>query len=158
MVNANASAYLYWIGAQAGNTNSHLVHINGSGESGKVEASKRLWAMGMWSRFVRPGARRVGTSGSVPSGLKVASFRNEDGSVATVLLNGGGSAVKIGVKVGGDGKGYGSVKAWVTDNTRNIEVIETGFDETQGVGSVSVPSRAMVAVVLYPAGDGGSQK
>lgn len=39
VVNANASAYLYWIGVQAGNTNSHMVHIG----NGKVEASKRLW-------------------------------------------------------------------------------------------------------------------
>ncbi|KAK0609220.1 glycoside hydrolase superfamily [Bombardia bombarda] len=42
VVNANASAYLYWIGVQAGNTNSHMIHIN----NGKVEASKRLWALG----------------------------------------------------------------------------------------------------------------
>ena len=160
LVNANASAYLYWIGTQSGNTNSHLVHIS---SSGKVEASKRMWAMGMWSRFVRPGARRVGTStsggSSLPSGVKIASFRNEDGSVATVVLNGSGSAVKLGVKVGagGDGKGYGSVKAWVTDNTREIAMVETGFDEAKGEGSVSVPSRAMVTVVLYPA-EGSGQK
>lgn len=77
--------------------------------------------MGMWSRFVRPGAKRVGTSGSLPNGVKIASLRNEDGSAVTVVLNGGGSAVKVGVNVGAGangGKGYGSVKAWVTDNTR----------------------------------------
>jgi hypothetical protein len=32
------------------------VHIGND----RVEASKRLWALGQWSRFVRPGAVRVG--------------------------------------------------------------------------------------------------
>jgi hypothetical protein len=30
IVNANASAYLYWIGVQTGNTNSHMVRWFGS--------------------------------------------------------------------------------------------------------------------------------
>lgn len=58
IVNANASAYLYWIGAQTGNTNSHMIHLDLN--AGTVEPSKRLWALGQWSRFVRPGARLNG--------------------------------------------------------------------------------------------------
>ncbi|KAM7200823.1 glycoside hydrolase family 30 protein [Rhypophila sp. PSN 637] len=143
IVNGNASAYLYWVGVQAGNTNSHMVHIG----NGKVEASKRLWALGQWSRFVRPGAVRVGTSGG--ANLKTAGFRNVDGSVAVVVINTGVSSVKVGVKVGGGGgDGVASVKAWVTDNNYAIGALEASFDA--GTGSVNVPARSMVTVVLYP--------
>ncbi|KAK3323740.1 glycoside hydrolase family 30 protein [Cercophora scortea] len=132
LVNANASAYLYWVGVQAGNTNSHMIHIS----NGKVEASKRLWALGQWSRFVRPGAVRVGTTGSV-SGVKTAGFRNVDGSVVVVLLNSGSAEVKVGVKVPSADK----VKAWVTDNKRSVEELAATLGD--GVVSVSVPGRAM---------------
>ena len=145
VVNANASAYLYWVGVQAGNTNSHMVHIN----NGKVEASKRLWALGQWSRFVRPGAVRVGVAGA-GAGLKTAGFRNGDGSVAVVVIN-SGSGVKVGVKV----QGVVSAKAWVTDNTRAIEGLAAAFAD--GVASVDVPSRSMVTVVLYPAAAAGGE-
>ncbi|KAM7195323.1 glycoside hydrolase family 30 protein [Naviculisporaceae sp. PSN 640] len=150
IVNGNASAYLYWVGVQAGNTNSHMVHIDTA--KGKVEASKRLWALGQWSRFVRPGAVRVstGVSGGAGGGsLKTAGFRNVDGSVAVVVINSGGGAVKVGVKIGGTGASeMGSVKAWVTDNSNSIGAMEATFEA--GVGSVNVPGRSMVSVVLYP--------
>ena len=118
-----------------------MVHIN----NGKVEPSKRLWALGQWSRFVRPGAVRVGTSGSA-SGMKIAAFRNVDGSVATVLIN-SGSAAKVSVKLGGGG-GAASVKAWVTDNSNAIGELAATFEG--GTGSASIPSRSIVTIVLYP--------
>ncbi|KAK9773109.1 hypothetical protein AB5N19_05815 [Seiridium cardinale] len=76
MVNANCSAHLYWTGVQGGDTSSKLVRIDGN----NVIASKRLWAFGQWSRFVRPGAMRLGVSGSKP-GLKTSAFRNVDWGV-----------------------------------------------------------------------------
>lgn len=150
IVNGNASAYLYWVGVQAGNTNSHMVHIDTA--KGKVEASKRLWALGQWSRFVRPGAVRVGTgvAGGGGGSLKTAGFRNVDGSVAVVVINSGSGAVKVGVKMGGTGEsGVGSVKAWVTDNGNSIGTLEATFEA--GAGTVNVPERSMVTVVLYSA-------
>lgn len=63
LTQGNVSAYLYWIGAQdrSTNTNSKLIRVIGTtGEGKRVEASKRLWAMAGWSRFVRPRVVRVG--------------------------------------------------------------------------------------------------
>lgn len=75
VVNSNLSAYLYWIGAEPGNTNSALVLTSGT----TTTASKRLWAFAQWGRYVRPGAIRLGTSGST-STVKFSAFRNTDGS------------------------------------------------------------------------------
>jgi hypothetical protein len=74
-----------------------------------------------------------------------------DGSVAVVVINSGNAAM-VGVKVRG-GKAVEGAKAWVTDNTRDIGVLEATFAD--GVANVNVPSRSMATVVLYPAAKNG---
>ena len=53
---------------------------------------KRVYAMGNFSKFVRPGYVRVGISGA-PSSVQIVAFYNSDGTVAIVALNSGSSAV-----------------------------------------------------------------
>ena len=65
-----------------------------------------LWDLGQWSRFVRPGAVRVGISGST-SNMRIATFRNVDWSLVVVFIN-SGNAVRANIKIetaggGGDG-------------------------------------------------------
>ncbi|KAI1134448.1 glycoside hydrolase family 30 protein [Hypoxylon sp. FL0543] len=142
VINANASGYLYWIGAQAGSTNSKIVRIDGD----KVSPSKRLWAFGQWSRFVRPGAIRVGVQGTA-SGVRKAAFQNIDGSVAVQLINSGGSTADVQMKVnGGDGFNSSTASAFVTDNSHAISDLTVSLNG--GTAAASVPGRAMVTVVL----------
>lgn len=151
VVNANASAYLYWVGVQGGDTNSKMVRINNNA----VEPSKRLWALGQWSRFVRPGAVRVGSSGGA-NGMRVAAFRNVDGSVAVQIINSGGGAAAVSVKVSGgdDATAATGAKSWVTDNTRAIEELEATF--SGGLASANVPARSMATILLTP-GENGTE-
>jgi O-glycosyl hydrolase len=82
---ANLDAFLYWWGSTTPSENGDnegLVEINGN----TIETSGRLWAFANYSRFVRPGAVRIGTSSANPS-LEVTAFRNADGSTAVVVLN-----------------------------------------------------------------------
>lgn len=142
VVSANASAYLYWIGAQTGTTNSKLIRLDGDA----VSPSKRLWAFGQFSRAARPGAVRVGTAGA-PSGVRVAAFRNLDGAVAVVLVNGGAGAAAVQVKTsGGEAFAAEGAEAFVTDNTRDYDAVAAAL--SAGVASVSVPARSIVSVIL----------
>ncbi|RYP88818.1 hypothetical protein DL769_000232 [Monosporascus sp. CRB-8-3] len=52
-----------------------------------VDLSKRLWAMANWGRYLRPGAFRVGASGS---GVRTSAFSNVDGALAVQVINSGG--------------------------------------------------------------------
>ncbi|OIW28300.1 glycoside hydrolase [Coniochaeta ligniaria NRRL 30616] len=152
IVDANCSAYLYWVGVQGGDTNSKMVRIG----NGAVQPSKRLWAFGQWSRFVRPGAVRVGSSTSGgASGLKVAAFRNVDGSVAVQLINSAGGAAKVNVRLSG-GADAPVAKAWVTDNTREIGDLESSI--SGGVTSASIPSRSMATILLSSGNSTGIAK
>ncbi|KAH8901600.1 glycoside hydrolase [Thozetella sp. PMI_491] len=144
IVSANVSAYLYWIGGQdrSSNTNSKLIRVVNKA----VEPSKRLWAMANWSRFVRPGAVRVGASGG---GVRTSAFLNLDNTVAVQVIN-SGSERSITINISGGNFTAASAAAWVTDNTRDCSQITASVDTT-GKVSGSVPSKSMVTFVLRPA-------
>jgi O-glycosyl hydrolase len=84
---ANLDAFLYLWGANTSTTamtgpNTGLVEVKGN----TVATSGRLWAFAGYSRFIRPGAVRIGTT-TTRAGLGVSAFRNSDGSIAVVVLN-----------------------------------------------------------------------
>ncbi|KAL4931096.1 glycoside hydrolase superfamily [Aspergillus undulatus] len=138
-IDANLSAYLYWEGFEIEETQSasHLVDV---GSSGEAEGSGIFYAFSMWSRFIRPGAHRVETSGSVDD-VATAAFINTDGSVVVVLTNSGDvtQTAQIGVSVE-----FTAADAWVTDNDHQIA--ET--NATVGGGSVGVDVLAQGVVTV----------
>jgi O-glycosyl hydrolase len=142
IVKGNAAAYLYWVGVQGGATNSKLIRISDDKKS--VIPSKRLWAFANWSRHVRPGAVRVGTSGG-PSGARVSAFKNVDGKVAVQIIQTGSGSASVSVKAGG--LTVGKATAWVTDNSHDCDEqsVAVGAD---GSVQVQVPGRSMVTVML----------
>ena len=82
---ASLNAFLYWWGSTTPSENGDnegLIEIKGKA----VATSGRLWAFANYSRFVRPGAVRIGTS-TADQSLELTAFRNQNGSVAVVVLN-----------------------------------------------------------------------
>ena len=81
--------------------------------------SKRLWVLGNYSRFVRPGYRRVSTSGTVPSGVLLTAYTNPaDGTVAVVAVNNNTSATPVSIFV--SGAAPCTVTPWVTSGTDSL--------------------------------------
>ncbi|KAI0846208.1 glycoside hydrolase family 30 protein [Daldinia vernicosa] len=144
LANANLSAYIYWQGVEVNQfqASSYLVASDGK----TLTPSGRLWAFAMWSRFVRPGAYRVSTSGSVSS-TGITAFKNADGSVVVVFLNSGGSQQSV--KVSFKDFTPAAAEAFVTDNTRSVASVESTLAD--GTVTVSVPSRGMLTVKLTAA-------
>jgi O-glycosyl hydrolase len=97
----------------------------------------------MWSRFVRPGAYRVSTSGSVSS-VAIGAFKNKDGSVAVVFTNSGSSAQNV--KLAFSGFTPSAASAYLTDNTH--QVASTTATLSGGAVTVAIPARAIVSVTL----------
>ena len=85
-------------------------HLGGCGDcrgvvtidsrSGAVTRNVEYYVLGHVSRFVRPGARRVASSGG-GADVRHAAFRNPDGTLALVLRNGGKSAAALAIRSGG---------------------------------------------------------
>jgi glucuronoarabinoxylan endo-1,4-beta-xylanase len=94
---ANMNAWHYWWVYPAGTDNGALW------DKGTGQPSKRLWVMGNYSRFARPGFKRIGTSGTVPSGVLLTAFVNPtDGTVVVVAANKNTSTTNLSLFVSGD--------------------------------------------------------
>lgn len=100
-VNAGVGGYIYWnlVLDQNGGPVEYpksayqdpLVDVDT--DTGQVYYMPRFWYLAQFSKFVRPGATRIGTSGGVPNdNLSYSAFKNPDGSEALVVLNSAGSA------------------------------------------------------------------
>ncbi|KAF7334598.1 Glycoside hydrolase [Mycena venus] len=147
IVNSRLSAYLYWIGAEPGTTNSALILTNGT----TVTPSKRLWAFAQFSRYIRPGAVRLGTSGS-GANLKFSAFKNSDGSVSVQVLNNNAAAAAINVVT--SGFTATSVQAFVSAQGTDLAALPATL--SGGIASASVPAHGMVTFVLNGAPGSGS--
>lgn len=81
--------------------------------------TKRLWVMGNFSRFVRPGYRRVSTAGDAPPGVLISAYTNPaDGTVAIVAINKNATATPVSLFV--SELAPCSVTPWVTSPTDDI--------------------------------------
>jgi glucuronoarabinoxylan endo-1,4-beta-xylanase len=80
---------------------------------------KRVYAMGNFSKFVRPGYVRVGITGA-PSSVQIVPFMNPaDGTFAIVGLNSGSNAVQVSFFVSGSAW-PGTITPYVTSASANL--------------------------------------
>jgi len=64
--------------------------------------TKRLWVLGNYARFVRPGYMRVSTAGTAPSGVLVSAYVNPaNGTVVVVAINSNTAATPLSFYVSG---------------------------------------------------------
>jgi O-glycosyl hydrolase len=144
---ANLSAFLYWWGSSTpafNGDNESLIQINGS----TVTPSGRLWAFANYSRFVRPGAVRIGTS-TADSSLEITAFRNVNGSIAVVVLNTATSPQAAAFSVRGAHAGP-LATPYLTDATHDTAA-QPPVRVVNGSFAATVPARALVTYDI-PAG------
>ncbi len=113
MTIANANAWHYWwlIGDSAGD-NQGLVS-----QSGQV--SKRLYMMGNFSKFARPGYVRIGATSSPVSGVSISAYKDPNsGTFAIVAINHNGSSVPLNFTF--SGLTPTSVTPWITSATLSL--------------------------------------
>lgn len=135
---AGASGFLYWIGAENSTTNSALINLINN----EVIPSKRFWAFAQFSKFVRPGARRIEAVSS-QANLTVSSFKNHNGRIATQLLNQGDSDIEVNVHITGLKSGL-SVEPYITNNDYDLELLAPIASASDGSFQAKVPPWSMV--------------
>ncbi len=149
---ANLSAFLYWWGSTTPSENGDnegLIQINGS----TVAPSGRLWAFANYSRYVRPGAVRIGATSS-NSAVDLTAFRNTDGSVAVVALNTAASADPITYSLSGTGTPDGATVTPYLTNASSDTAAQGATTVSGGAFSATIPARSLVTYVI-PASSGG---
>jgi O-glycosyl hydrolase len=139
MTGANLNAFLYWWGvSNTTSSNGSLVQLSGT----TLNVAKRYYAFVNYSRFIRPGAVRIGaTTGD--SNLRVSAYRNPDSSTAIVVLNAATSATQTTYTLANTGLSGGTVTPYLT-NASNSTAAQPTISLTGGSFTATVPARSLV--------------
>ena len=101
LVYANASAWQWWRAVANGDYKDGLIYTEPDQTQldGKFTDSKLMWALGNYSRFIRPGAVRIGVTAfnskgemveegdTDPYALMISAYKNSDGTPVVVVIN-----------------------------------------------------------------------
>jgi glucuronoarabinoxylan endo-1,4-beta-xylanase len=142
LTKANLNAWLLWWLYEGGNSGGCLY------DTGSKVWTKRLWVMGNFSRFVRPGYMRVSTSGTVPAGVLLTAYINPaDGTVAVVAINNNTASTPISLYVSGTVPC--SITPWVTSDTDSL-ASQSPITVSNGRFSATLAAQSVTTFVGTP--------
>ena len=145
LTSANLSAFLYWWGSMTPSENGDnegLLEIDGS----TVTPTGRLWAFANYSRYVHPGATRIGAS-NPDDNVTLTAFKNPDGTVAIVALNSASSADSVSFSLQNTAITNGTATPVLTNGANNA-TSGPAIAVTGAAFSASIPPRSLVTYVI----------
>ncbi len=148
---AETTSWQWWLAASPYDYKDGLVYVDYRTGSGNFYESKMLWAMGNFSRFIRPDMLRVTTSrsdGSLPlknaTGLMVSSYVDaRHNIVATVFVN--WAEESKAVELNFQGMEIDSLIPYVTSASDDLAPYELLKPSDQ----IEIPARSIVTLVGY---------
>jgi len=144
---ANASAWHWW---QAEATfvqwcDNETLLSGPTCSGGPDQTAKRLWVMGNYSKFVRPGFVRIGATAGPANGVLVSAFKDpSSGKFAIVVINTNGSNTNINFSLSGFSSS--SISPWVTSSSLNL-VQQPAFSVSGGKFGYSLSGNSVTTFV-----------
>lgn len=155
LVIANAASWQWWTALSQVDYKDGLIYLDADGAfdneklkyDGTIRESKLLWALGNYSRFVRPGMQRVDVEflkktepEDQANQVMVSAFKNEN-ELVLVAIN--YSNTERPLKIDLNTKSVKKrVKSYITSNTKNLQMVETDFD------NISLEPRSVTTIVI----------
>jgi O-glycosyl hydrolase len=147
---ADASAWHWWLAVSSGNYKDGLVYIDRDTTDGRIFESKMLWALGNYSRFVRPGMRRIEvqrsdgkTTEEAIEGVLVSAYRDPaTGQEVVVLVNQLRNAVPVRLHAPAARR----LRAYLTSAAPGDDLRPTG--EQPASRELLLPPRSLLTAVL----------
>jgi O-glycosyl hydrolase len=137
MTLAQTNAFLYWwlwTGSSAEDFSGALIKANDA----EIITSKRLYAMGQYSRFIRPGWQRIDCDASPRGGIYSSAYKNPSTKeIAIVIIN--ETITHFSVLLDLTGAEYDQLEIWRTSENEDLK--KTGKQQT---------SRNTAEVILAP--------
>jgi glucuronoarabinoxylan endo-1,4-beta-xylanase len=138
MVNANINAWNYWWAINFSSSDNQGLIYNGT-------VSKRLYAMGNFSKFVRPGYYRIDTPASPPSGLAMSAYANSStGAFAVVVINQNTSNIVQSFAL--NGLRASTITPWITSNSLSL-IQQPSIAITKGAFNYTLPAQSITTFV-----------
>ena len=156
-----ASAWHYWwLVTQNSYDNEGLIFQPGKGPDagpggqpvGDVTSPpKRLYTVGNYSKFVRPGYKRIDVSGSVPASVLATAYQDPaKHTIAIVAINNDTKDATFQLSIAG-GSGSNPFTPWVTSATDNLAMKPAiALDADAGAFTVTLPAESVTTLVGQP--------
>lgn len=142
LVFANAAAWHWWIAISPYNYKDGLVYIDKNKTDGNYKSSKMLWALGNYSRFIRPGAVRTDVKLSAGGdGLLVSSYKNIDNQLVTVIVNPMEKETNLTLDL--QGNNLSNLKLYRTTASEDLHLVNS----TSGDKTILVNSKSILTIV-----------
>jgi glucuronoarabinoxylan endo-1,4-beta-xylanase len=136
------SAWFYWWVMTLQNDNQGLLNVNPATDS--VVVPKRLYVVGQFSRFIRPGSVMLGSTSSDAT-LQVTAVRPATGNVTIVLANTGKTSHTVTVNLTGITP-PASVTPHRTSASENQAPLSP-INSSAGAFTITIPAKSVVTVV-----------
>lgn len=118
MTNANVNAWFYWWGAyNTAISNSGLIYLDK--DTNTYELKKRLWTIGNYSKFVRPGYKRINATKEPNKDVYVTAYKDENtNKLVLVVANCNVNDQTLDINLNGCSSEY--VQPYRTSDTENL--------------------------------------
>jgi len=142
---SNATSWQWWLAISPGDYKDGLVYIDRNKEDGKVYDSKLLWAMGNYSRFIKPGSRRlpVEMTGSDGNRIHVSAYQ-EGKKLVTVVVNRTDDNILLDLAT--NKTKYKKAETYVTSGQHNLFPLEKYNKQTE----INIPAQSVTTVISNP--------
>lgn len=155
----NATAWQFWNayepGSAAFNTRYYLIALQPEAgfKDGAFSVTKNLWALGHYSRFIRPGMTRVmieKTSGNISAdtekNLMVSSYLDQHNNLVLVGTNYGTTAIEIKLDIKNAKKKYTSASRYLTTSADEVNMKPEVLKKYAGL--ILLPARSISTIIL----------
>ncbi|PZX56554.1 glycoside hydrolase [Algoriphagus chordae] len=143
---SNASAWHWWIAISPYNYKDGLIYIDKQKTDGEFYESKMLWALGNYSRFIRPGYQRLAVEinnekQQGPDFLASAYESIDQRELVLVFVNSSDQELKV--NLAEDGNSISIKALFLTSKDKDLESVA----RTDSDGAVTIPARSIMTVL-----------
>ncbi len=152
----NATAWQFWNSYEPGsaekNTRYYLIALQPQPDfkDGEFTVTKNLWALGHFSRFIRPGMVRIPTSMiseiEPEKGLFVSAFKGEDDKLVFVITNYGESSTSFVLDFQNAGKKYQRATTYLTSGETGVDMKYLGIQKLNS--NMIIPARSIQTILM----------
>ncbi len=144
---ANVSGWEYWELADCCSTESGAPFNDGLTQADLTTTSKRMYVIGQWSKFVRPGWVRMGATANPVNGVFVTAFRQTSSdSFAVVVVNNNSGNTSVTFNLSGFPTSPSSVTPWITSGSLNLAQ-QTSVSASDGSFTYTLPAYSVTSFV-----------
>jgi glucuronoarabinoxylan endo-1,4-beta-xylanase len=155
MTISNMNAWSWWliyitasdIQQHSTNTRQNPAFIQPDSTYGDSYMFKRGYAFGHWSRFVRPGFKRIGATDHPTGGVLIEAYRDDSNHLVLTAINSNGGKVTQNFLI--EGASFGTLTPWVTSPDDSMAA-KSSFDGGSSF-TFDLPAKSVVSFVNWDA-------